>query len=99
MILSGNSQWDSFYIYILGTFQFSDSRWNIIVKNFRKIDNEMHSRKITRWPLHRQEKKKELEILFRTKTCTQGTGRCGDVKRGNVNPLLVWILKYCLSQG
>ena len=58
----------------------------------------MHSGKITRQPLHRQGKKKKLEILlFRTKTCSRETGRWGNVKRWSVNSLLVWILKHCLS--
>lgn len=34
MILWGNSLWD--LLYILGTFQFSDSRWHIIVKILKR---------------------------------------------------------------
>ena len=74
------------------TVQFSNSRWNIIVKILKRETMKSF------WKDNKasiaQARKKVLEILlFKTKSCTQGIGRGRDVKRGNVKSLLVWICK------
>jgi hypothetical protein len=79
MIFWGNSLGD--LLYILRTFQFSDSRWNIIVKIFKR---ETVKLVLGRWQ-HCSgigKKKKKLEkFFFGTKTNTQGIEGWGNVKR------------------